>query len=200
MKHQRSHGVTGVTWFCEVPPSPTSLISIYPHPIRLVTPPPQPLPCIRRSSPTPVLSSDSSQFFPQTLPSSSLRLSPVLSSDSPHYTGPWEVSPRGRGRRGGGRNPLPCLYFQYAHIPHPARPLASSPAPPGAGAVVAIPGERPYPGRIPITPDRGRRGRNPPPCLCFQHAGISSPAPVLSSDSPHYTGPWEVSPRGSKND
>jgi hypothetical protein len=156
---------------------------------------PPPHPARHTSSPTPPMHSE---VLPCT--SSSLRLSPVLSSDSPHYTGPWEVSPRGRGRRGGGRNPLPCLYFQYAHIPHPARPLASSPAPPGAGAVVAIPGERPYPGRIPITPDRGRRGRNPPPCLCFQHAGISSPAPVLSSDSPHYTGPWEVSPRGSKND
>ena len=30
---------------------------------------------------------------------------------------------------------------QYAGIPHPTRPLASSPAPGGAGAVVAIPEE-----------------------------------------------------------
>ncbi len=313
------------------PTSPASLISIYPHPIRLVTPPPQPLPCIRRSSPTPVLSSDSSQFFPQTLPSSFLRLSPVLPSDSPQFfpqalpitldrgryrhgggadgegaesplpclyfqyariphpctssylrlfplhwtvggiptgegqTGRGQKPPplsllsicshppprpasgllprpaRGGGSRGdtrgkavsgayphytgpwaeGAESPLPCLYFQYAHIPHPARPPATSPAPPEAGAVMAIPGERPYPGRIPITLDRGRRGQKASSPVSASNMPASPTPPGLrppprpgrsggshgdtrgkavSGAYPHYTGSWGVSPRGSKND
>jgi hypothetical protein len=262
MKHQRSHGVTGVTWFCEVPPSPTSLISIYPHPIRLVTPPPQPLPCIRRSSPTPVLSSDSSQFFPQTLPSSFLRLSPVLPSDSPQFfpqTLPssfLRLSPvlssdspqffpqalpitldRGRYPHGGGadgegaESPLPCLYFQYARIPHPAPVLSSdsshytgpwgvsprgrgrrgggrkppplsllsicSHPPPRASSFLRLFPLHRTVGGIPTGEGQTGRGQKAPSPVSASSMPVSpTHTPVLPSDSSHYTGPWEVSPRG----
>ena len=88
------------------------------------------------------------------------------------YTGPWGVSPRGEG----GMRPLPCLCFQYAGIPHPARAEGSHGDTRG----------RPYPGRIPrhwtvggIAPGGGADGEGgmcPLPCLYFQHAGIPHPA------------------------
>ena len=37
------------------------------------------------------------------------------------YAGPWEASPQGRGRRGGGKGPLLCLWFQYAGTSAPVR-------------------------------------------------------------------------------
>jgi hypothetical protein len=130
----------------------------------------------------------------------------------------WTVGgiPTGGGADGeGAKSPLPCLCFQYADIPypgqrgtreargpppedlcsqyigipHPARPPASSPAPGGPRAVVAIPGERPYPGRIPITgpwevsplgegqTGRGQKAPSPVSAFnvlasCSQYAGI----------------------------
>jgi hypothetical protein len=72
-------------------------------------------------------------------------------------TGPWEASPRGEGQTGRGQKaPSPVSAFnvlascsQYASIPHPARPPASSPAPRGGGSRGDTRG-RPYPGRIPM--------------------------------------------------
>ena len=98
------------------------------------------------------------------------------------YTGPWEVSPRGEGAKA----PL-SLCFQYVGIPHPARPPASSPAPPGTGDShgdtrgKAVPGKMsPCTGpffRFSHTLDRGRytpvgEGASPTPplSLCFQYA------------------------------
>jgi hypothetical protein len=48
---------------------------------------------------------------------------PAPSSGSPHTLDRGEYRPWGRGRRGGGMRPLPCLYFQHAGIPHPRRKI-----------------------------------------------------------------------------
>jgi hypothetical protein len=170
MKHQRSHGVTGVTWFCEVPPSPTSLISIYPHPIRLVTPPPPPLPCIRRSSHA-FRGPPTRQFFLLALPTT---------PDRGGYL-------HGGGADGeGAESPLPCLYFQYAHIPHPCTSsfLRLFPLHWTVGGIATGEGQT------------GRGQKPPSPVSTFNMLTSPTPAPVLSSDSSHYTGPWGVSPRG----
>jgi hypothetical protein len=111
------------------------------------------------------------------------------------YTGPWEVSPRGEGAKA----PL-SLCFQYVGIPHPARPPASSPAPPGTGDShgdtrgKAVPGKMsPCTGpffRFSHTLDRGGytpvgEGAKAPLSLCFQYAGIPHPArPPASSPAP----------------
>jgi hypothetical protein len=76
------------------------------------------------------------------------------------YAGPWEVSPRGEGQTGRGQKaPSPVSAFNVLASPTPPG-LRPPPPPRGAGAVVAIPGGRPYPGE-------------------------RTPAPAPSSDSPH---------------
>jgi hypothetical protein len=98
------------------------------------------------------------------------------------------------------------LRFPYAGIPHPARPPASSPAPPGGrGQSWRYPGRAasgranpraglfsrfsPYAGPWVISPrGLGRRGgmRLSPVSGC----NIPPPLPAFSSSSPPYPGPW----------
>jgi len=107
-------------------------------------------------------------------------------------SGPWGYRHGGRGRRGGGLPPLLSLTpkLHNSRCRHPARAARSSPAPPGAWAVMAISSGKPWmgmalvavsqveQGRAGISPmgeaARGGRAR-PLPCL---HLGL--PAPRLN--------------------
>ena len=146
-----------------------------------------------------------------------------LFSPSP-YTGPWEVSPRGVGQTGRGQKPPPLSLLSICWLLSPQaeghqRSQRTTPRgslisicqhpPPrgGPGAVVAIPGERPYPGRIPmhwtvggIPTGGGADGegaKSPLPCLWVQYASIPHPArPPASSPTPGRAGGSRGDTRG----
>jgi hypothetical protein len=90
---------------------------------------------------------------------------PAPSSDSPQTLDRGRYRPWGRGRRGGGACPLPCLYFQYASIPHPHTSSLFRLAPDTGPWEVSPRGE-----------GQTGRGRMPPPLsLYFQYASIPHP-------------------------
>jgi hypothetical protein len=136
---------------------------------------------------------------------------PAFSPGSPPYAGPWGTSPRGWGRRGGGKKPPPlslvaiCRHLRdLASIWQPCPPCLSalnmpaSPTPPGLWPPPPPPGGRGqswrYPGKAASgayhqTLDRGRHrhgGRGQSWRYPGKTAsGRANPRPAFSPGSPH---------------